>query len=485
MVRTAGDLAASRNGTIDTDAEAGLIDEITNLVETLVGVLGRFDGKYLQLPEQILTTVMRKHQRYLPIRDADGHLLPLFVTFANGACDSNAVRDGNENVLRARFEDATFFWNADLHTTPQQFRSQLTALTFENRLGSMADRANRIATASRDLATRITLSPNDSSTLQRAGELVKFDLATQMVIEMTSLAGTMAREYARKAGESDAVTDALLDTELPRHHHDRLPATTPGAILALADRYDLLVAMLAIGAKLTGTSDPYGLRRAALGVIRILPESPQLETLTYRDGLTTAADKLRAQGITVDDAVLDTAEDLLATRYEQRLRDENVPIALIEAIRPGSENPRRADRLRIDIEHARNTAPQELAEIVEGLQRIARIVPPGTPATIETETLTEPAERNLITALSRLADSQEQRLTAWAVTAQPLAAALRTFFDEILVMSDAPATRAARLSLLATVLHSAPFEIDWKALHHLRSDTFDDIATDAVVVESV
>lgn len=346
-------------------------------------------------------------------------------------------------------------------------------MSFEQRLGSMADRANRIATASRELANRITLSINDSATLVRAGELVKFDLATQMVIEMTSLAGTMAREYARKAGEPTPVAEALLETELPRHHTDQIPETLPGALLALADRFDLLVAMLAIGAKLTGTSDPYGLRRAALGIVRILRAHPELETITYRDGLDAAARALRDQGITVADNVLDTAEELLKTRYQQRLRDENTPAPLIDAIRFAADNPRRADRLRDEIEQARGIHGPQFAELVEGLQRIVRILPPDTPADYDPTRLSEPAEHQLVDVLSHLDHAQDQPLPEWVATATPLAEALRAFFDDVLVMADEPDIRSARLGLLATVLVRAPSRIDWKAVHLLRSDRAD------------
>ncbi|MEV6071559.1 glycine--tRNA ligase [Nocardia sp. NPDC052001] len=473
VVGAAETLAAEHGGTIDTDGESDLIDEITNLVETPVGVLGHFEARYLELPEQILTTVMRKHQRYLPVRAADGGLLPMFVTLANGSSDLDVVRAGNEKVLRARFEDAAFFWKTDLHTAPEEFRTRLSGLTFEQRLGSVADRADRIAAVARELGTAITLSRNDSETLARAGELVKFDLATQMVVEMTSLAGTIAREYARKAGEPESVAEALFETELPRHHNDRLPETIPGALLALADRFDLLVAMLAVGAKLTGTSDPYGLRRAALGIVRILRAHPALEPVSYRVGLDAAARTLREQGITVDDEILDTATELLSTRYEQRLRDEGIAIALIEATRAAASRPWRADHLQREIEQARTEQGHQFAELVEGLQRIMRILPPDTPADFDPAVLTEPAEQHLITVSTALSGSRDQSLPAWASSAAPLSEALRRFFDDILVMSEEPALRAARLGLLTSVLQAAPRDIDWRSVHQLRSDSPD------------
>ncbi|WP_019928557.1 glycine--tRNA ligase [Nocardia sp. BMG111209] len=476
VIRAASDLATQHSGMVDIDNETGLVDEITNLVETPTGILGRFDARYLELPEQILTTVMRKHQRYLPVRAADGTLLPMFITLANGACDPEVVRDGNQNVVRARFEDAAFFWNTDLRTTPDQFRAKLSGLTFEQRLGSMADRTDRIAAVAQELAARIDLSNNDSATLARAGQLVKFDLATQMVIEMTSLAGTMAHEYARKAGEPESVAQALFEAELPRHHTDQLPATLPGALLALADRFDLLVAMLAIGAKLTGTSDPYGLRRAALGIVRILRDQTDLEDLTYRDGLEVAAHKLRTQGIAVNDSVLDTAEELLITRYEQRLRDENIPLALIEGTRPTAGNPLRADRLRLAIQAARSENDEQFADLVEELQRIMRILPPDTSATYDSDLLTESAERALLRAVTDLGDSQRLLLPEWVPTAGPLAEALHRFFDEILVMTDNLELRTARLGLLATALNTAPAGVDWKAIHTMRHAHIDSTA---------
>ncbi|MFD0867458.1 glycine--tRNA ligase subunit beta, partial [Tessaracoccus lubricantis] len=267
VVEQAESLAAGVGGTIDVDGEAAVIDEITNLVEDPRGVLGSFDERYLELPEQILTTVMRKHQRYLPVQ-VDGRLAPYFVTMANGLCDDAVVRAGNESVIRARYEDALFFWNADLAAEDVAgFVPGLDQLTFEDRLGSVGMRARRIADVAGKLADRLGIDGADRETLTRAGQLAKFDLATQMVVEMSSLAGFIAREYAVRKGETQAVADALYEMEQPHTSADAVPASVPGALLALGDRFDLLAAMFALGAKPTGSSDPFGLRRAALGVV--------------------------------------------------------------------------------------------------------------------------------------------------------------------------------------------------------------------------
>src|SRR5690625_3285442 len=293
---TALALAEGVGGTVDLDGEGDLVAEISGLVEAPHGILGSFAQDYLRVPEDILTTVMRTHQRYLPVRAQDGSLLPYFITFSNGTCDEAAVRAGNENVLRARYEDAAFFYDADLKVPLEEFRAALAKLTFENRVGSMAERADRIGALAHDLAGRLTqsgeaLSASEAASLDRAAKLVKFDLATEMVGELSSLAGAMAQEYALKAGERPEVAQALWECELPRHTGDALPDSTPGALLALADRFDLLVAMFAIGAKPTGSSDPFALRHAALGAAMIL-RAKGLGDLTVTEVTAAAAERL-------------------------------------------------------------------------------------------------------------------------------------------------------------------------------------------------
>lgn len=460
VVAQAKALAASVGGEIDIEAEAPLINEITNLVEDPHGVLGHFDERYLDLPDQILTTVMRKHQRYLPVH-IDGVLAPHFVTMANGSCDDDVVRAGNESVIRARYEDALFFWNADLGAAKaDEFVPGLDKLTFEERLGSVGLRARRIADVAANLAERIGLDGDERATLTRAGELAKFDLATQMVVEMSSLAGFIAREYAVRLGETQKVADALFEMEQPHTSADPVPASTPGALLALGDRLDLLAAMFALGAKPTGSSDPYGLRRAALGVVRILRECAPLGSLTIRDGLTAAAERLAEQGIEVSGDAIDAALEFIIGRFAQLLRDEGISAELVAAILPAANAPGRAASLLDELSAAANDA--RLPDLVATNVRITRILPTDAPTSYDGAVLREPAETALVAAVEAASPAAT---IAQALESSPeVTAAATRFFDDILVNAEDPALRAARQGLLASVLALSPSDVDWKAL---------------------
>ena len=467
VVEQAEALATRAGGRVDVAAEASLVDQITNLVEEPHGVLGDFDERYLDLPAQILTTVMRKHQRYLPVLDASGDLLPHFVTMANGLCDDATVKAGNESVIRARYEDALFFWNADLQTdSVESFVPGLDQLTFEDRLGSVGQRARRIADVATALADQVSLAAADRETLTRAGALAKYDLATQMVTEMTSLAGFVAREYAARTGEPQAVADALYETEQPKTSADALPASVPGALLALGDRFDLLMAMFAIGAKPTGSSDPFGLRRAALGVVRILrdqgPVGQALADLSIRSGLEAAAVRLRSQGVEVSDESVDAALEFTVGRYAQLLRDEGTSVHLIDAVLPGAATPGEATTALAQAEALRGD--EGFRSIVASLQRIGRIVPEGTATAYDASRLTEPAEVELREALEGLPEGSSADLETFAAQGKALVDPVARFFDDILVMAEDPEVRAARLGLLASVRAAAPRQVDWSAL---------------------
>ncbi|WP_460400508.1 glycine--tRNA ligase [Actinophytocola sediminis] len=454
-------LAESVGGTVDVDGEAALLDEITNLVEQPNALLGGFAATYLELPQEILTTVMRKHQRYVPVRAADGTLLPHFVAVANGSCSTPAVRAGNEAVLRARYEDASFFWRADLKVAPETMKAGLERLAFEERLGSMADRAARIASVAAALG--VVLSSADRAVLDRAAALAKFDLGSQMVVELTSLAGVMAREYALRAGESPAVAQALFDMERPRSAGDAAPATLPGAVLALADRFDMLVGLFAVGAAPTGSSDPFGLRRAAAGVITILRAHPSLREITFATGLAAAAERVRAQGIEVRAETLTEVAEFIVRRAEQQLLDighDHRHVAAVLALPPAT-----ADETLAEL--ARRQGDEEFAALAAALQRVRRIVPAGTDAVYDPSRLTEPAEVALHQALLKvtasLGDGQHS-LAEFVAAASELTGPINTFFDDIMVMTDDQDLRQARLGLLTTIRDLSAPTLNWQAL---------------------
>ena len=455
-------LAGAAGGTIDVEANSALIDEITNLVEDPHGVLGSFDERYLQLPDRILTSVMAKHQRYLPLRAADGSLMAKFVTMANGTCDDAVVSAGNESVLRARYEDALFFWNADLEQeSVEAFVPGLEKLTFENRLGSVGQRARRIGDVANTLGQAVGLDGDMSATLSRAGSLAKYDLATNLVTEMTSLAGFVAREYAVRKGETQAVADALYEMEQPHTTADAVPASVPGALLALGDRADLLAAMFALGAKPSGSSDPYGLRRAALGLVRILRErGADLPGLTVHSVLAAASERLREQGIDATDESTAAAHEFVLGRFAQLQRDEGLSADVVAAVSVSADVPVTADANAKALVSL--VGDKTFKDLVEMVVRIDRIVPDGTVPSYDAAALSEPAEVALHEAMQGVEPSTS--LTDFASRAGVLVDPIHRFFDETLVMAEDPAVRAARLGLLSSVLALAPSGLAWASV---------------------
>jgi glycyl-tRNA synthetase len=250
--------------------------------------------------------------------------------------------------------------------------------------------------------------------------------------------------------------------ELPRHTGDAVPESVPGAVLALADRFDLLMAMFSLGAKPTGSSDPFGLRRAALGIVRITRDVPALAGVTVDGGLQSAATHLREQGLEVSDAAIEAAREFVVGRFAQQLRDEGVPVDFVNAILPGASSP---GTVTSTLSELRERADEPTFRgLVAAVQRIARIVPAGTPATYDEDLLTEPAEKRLVDAVRAMGDCARCGVAEFAVAGAGIVDAVNAFFDDILVMADDPALRAARLGLLASISARTPRSVDWQAL---------------------
>ncbi|MBI3687508.1 MAG: glycine--tRNA ligase [Actinobacteria bacterium] len=469
-------LAASVGGRVDVDLDGAVVEEIVGLVEWPVPVLGAFEDRYLDLPAEILIAVMRTHQRYLPVRQLDGTgLLARFCTFANGSCDTGVVAAGNAAVLRARFEDASFFWAADRRRSPQDLHAALDRLTFETSLGSMAQRSERINRIARAASLRVGLTAQDRATVERAGALAKFDLASQMVVEMTSLAGVMATYYARAAGESEAVATALGDMERPRSSEDTTASTLPGAVLAVADRVDLLAGLFAAGANPSGSKDPFGLRRAALGLVATLNTHPGLAGLSVTALLGDAADALRAQDVEVTAAALDQARVFVVRRQERAYVDAGHDVDLVVAVLPLADRPAVATAVLAEVEELKDAG--RLDAFVEAVQRIHRLIATaGRPvAGSPLDLAADQRSADLAVALGQARAAgyvQDTPLSRLVASAAQLVPAVHAFLDDVQVMAPHDAVRKARVAVLSAILDTAQSTgLDWDALSRaLKTD---------------
>ncbi|MDX1524177.1 MAG: glycine--tRNA ligase subunit beta, partial [Anaerolineae bacterium] len=306
-----------------------LLEEVTHLVEQPTAFLGSFEEKYLAIPEPVLVTVMRKHQRYFPIIDQTGKLMPHFIGVRNGgSAHLDTVRQGNEGVLRARYADADFFFKADTAKKLADFLPRLDTLTFQEQLGSMLDKSKRLVKLVAGIGATVQLTAAELETVKRAAHLAKADLATNMVVELTSLQGIMGYEYAKLSGESEAVATAIVEHYYPQTALPGEALSRPGLVLNLANRLDSLCGLFAVGKAPTGSADPFALRRDALSLVTVL-----LETETDFDvaeGLRLAADLMP---VPVTDQALGETADFIRRRLEGVLREEyDLPHDVVQAV---------------------------------------------------------------------------------------------------------------------------------------------------------
>lgn len=440
------ELAASVGGCIPDDAE--LLREVTNLVEWPTPLLGRFAEEYLTLPQEVLIAVMKKHQRYFPVMK-DGKLLPCVVIVANGPFDDlEQIRHGNEEVLRARYADAAFFYQADTQKKLADFLPCLNTLTFQEQLGSVLDKVARLEKLVLRLADRVVASEVERQDALRAAHLCKADLATRMVIELTSLQGVIGSKYALLSGEKPEVAQAIYEHYLPRGAGDSLPQSVPGILVGLADRLDSLVGLFAVGLAPTGSADPYGLRRAALGLVQILAERKL--SLSLRDVFRAAADLLPVQASADALAAVQdfTAQRLRGWLLELGYRYDLVDAALAE----------RADNPYLAVETVRSLSAwvkrPEFAALLTTYSRPSRIVRDYTAEfPLYPERFSQKEEHELYQAMLA---AQKQRDAVHDVDGLmallgPLAQPIDAFFAKVFVMVEDQAVRENRLALLQRI----------------------------------
>ena len=441
------DIAASKNASIVWDDD--LLEEINYLVEWPTALCGGFEESYLALPDAAIITPMKDHQRYFPLVDQDGKLLPMFLTVRNGSDHSiEVVQAGNERVLRARLDDAKFFFNEDRKKPLIDRQDGLTKIVFQEGLGNLADKTERLLKLGRVFGEECGLHEDAAVVLERATELAKTDLTTGMVTEFTELQGVMGKEYALLDGESEEVAEAIFEQYLPRFAGDVLPKTEAGKVLSIIDKVDNIVATFSRGLIPTGSQDPYALRRQTIGILNILLGSEWNISLrpifkASMELLNVAADK--------QEELLNQVEEFFTLRLKNIFLDREVPHHVIDLLLSNNE---------LSVSDAEGLVNALLAnridenvELVQAYTRMYNLVKDVEYTGVNSDLLKEDAEKALFEAASK---ASEASLAAWeandytAVVAVPatLVPAINKFFEDVMVMDKDEAIKANRLQLV-------------------------------------
>ena len=441
------DMAASKNASIVWDDD--LLEEINYLVEWPTALCGGFEESYLALPDAAIITPMKDHQRYFPLVDQDGKLLPMFLTVRNGSDHSiEVVQAGNERVLRARLDDAKFFFNEDRQKPLIDRQDGLTKIVFQEGLGNLADKTERLLKLGRVFGEECGLHEDTVVVLERATELAKTDLTTGMVTEFTELQGVMGKEYALLDGESPEVAEAIFEQYLPRFAGDVLPQTEAGKVLSIIDKVDNIVATFSRGLIPTGSQDPYALRRQTIGILNILLGSEW--NISLRPILKASMELLNVPAEKQEE-LLGQVEEFFTLRLKNIFLDREVPHHVIDLLLSNNElsvadaeglvNALLANRI------------DENVELVQAYTRMYNLVKDVEYTGVNSDLLKEDAEKELFEAASKASEASS---AAWeagdydAVVAVPatLVPAINKFFEDVMVMDKDEAIKANRLQLV-------------------------------------
>ncbi|MCE5201544.1 MAG: glycine--tRNA ligase subunit beta [Synergistaceae bacterium] len=429
------------------DVDPALLDENVHLVEYPVVFYGSFDKGFLDIPEEVLTLSMAKNQRYFPVRDTEGRLMANFVGVSNNrAKDMTIVREGNERVLRARLYDAAFFWKEDQKKSLDVMAEELRSVTYQEQLGSVYDKVQRV----KALALRITdmLAMNDIRPyVERAAEISKADLVSNMVYEFADVQGVMGREYARISGEPDEVSTAIYEQYLPRFAGDEIPSSYSGAILGLAERADTIAAIYKIGLEPTSSQDPYGLRRAARCINEII----------WGLGLDIDINKLMAEAavpLGLDKTTMEKISAFLRQRMQVQLKEKGLKHEVIMlAVQTVPSLPLQVYRMAGTLQKSSDEA--WFAGLITAAVRVKNLLGKAgdVSGSIDPSKFTTDPEKNLYDKLLHLTVYAKDAVSEfdWEKLASilaELAPVISQFFEDVLVMDNDPAIRSNRLALL-------------------------------------
>lgn len=463
-------LAAEKGWTISIKDD--LLEEVLFLVETPTVLFGTFDSAFLEIPQEVLITSMREHQRYFPVLDGSGKLLPYFVTVRNGNSVSLVnVAKGNEKVLRARLSDAKFFYDEDQKLPIAEALGKLENVVYHEELGTVADKVRRIVKLSRSIAEALKADPQAAGDAVRAAEICKFDLVTQMVYEFPELQGIMGEDYARKAGEREEVARAVNEHYQPRFSGDLAPASLAGAIVSLADKIDTIVGCFSIGIIPTGSQDPYALRRQAAGIVQIVLSHRMAVGLGELFGFALdihAERGLKRSG----DEIRKELYDFFALRLKNVLTEQGNRYDVIDAaLAAGFDDLNMAvSRAGALIALATGPDKDDFKSVVDALTRTANLAAKAEEgAVVDASLLEAEAERSLFEHANgvhvRFAASMEAGDAHGALARlSELRGPITAFFDSVMVMADDAAVRRNRLALLSQIARDAAAYADFSKL---------------------
>ncbi|OAS85038.1 glycine--tRNA ligase subunit beta [Metabacillus litoralis] len=434
-----------------------LLEEVNNLVEYPTALFGKFETEYLSLPDEVLVTTMKEHQRYFPVRNQQGELQPFFVTVRNG--DHNHLENvarGNEKVLRARLSDANFFYKEDQKLKIEDAVQKLDKIVFHEELGTLGEKVKRVVELSGLLADKLLVSNEEKQDIKRAASICKFDLVTHMVYEFPELQGKIGEKYARLSGEKESISVAINEHYMPRHAEDAAPESTVGAVVALADKLDTIVGFFAIGKIPTGSQDPYALRRQASGIVQIL--------LTKKWKLELPELFQIALDLYGDKAIAAAAQELLSffrLRLKYLLAEDHIRYDLVDAVLESSvlEVTSLVERAKVLELRSRQ---EEFKETIEALARVMNIAKKGAEQNINEQLFDSEYEKSLYDSFvhasnainSLKAEGKEEEI--YNVLAG-LKVVINDYFDHTMVMSEdenIKTNRLAQMVKLAQLIES-------------------------------
>lgn len=451
-----------REGVAKAEAETGFtavlhpktLVEVINLAEYPTVLVGTFDEEFLKVPEEIIVDAMLVHQRYFPLYDKDGKLTNRFIVVSNGdpACAESIV-DGNERVVRARLYDAKFFYDEDLKQPLESYVDHLGEVVFQEKLGTMLDKTNRIQRLADHLAEDAGLAGQDLSDVERAARLCKADLVTSAVVEFTSVQGVMGSYYAAASGETAQVAQAIEQHYRPRFAGDEAPDTVVGKIVAIADKLDTVCGLFAVGQGPTGSSDPFALRRSAIGIVAMLSGKDAVE-VSLVAAIDAALASYAQQGIEFDtDAVRRDVIEFFITRTKVMMRDAGNSIDAIDAVlSAGIQEPVELINRVSALEAARSEQPEVFEDLATAYARANNLCDSKLGTEVNEGLLSE-VEQALVSAVGQAESNVASALenNNYAAALSELAALRKPidlFFENTMVMDEDQALRENRLRLL-------------------------------------